>query len=158
LVFADAKRIALLDGATVPVLDIDADVETFATKYDGEPLPSADVAEDDPAIILYTSGTSGRPKGAVHSHRNVCAVVEYHRYSDALADLFGEPLPAGDKVHLLAMPLFHVGSLHNITVAKAAVGATVAMHLGAFDAVKVLELVESARVTNWGAVPTMANR
>lgn len=161
LIFADEKRraaYASLDAVDVPVLDIVADVERMATAHPDAPLPSAEVAEDDPAVILYTSGTSGRPKGAVHSHRNVAAVVEYHRYSDALAAAFGDPTDPRQKAYLLAMPLFHVGSLHNLAAPRLATGSKVALHLGAFEPAKVLELVEKARVTHWGAVPTMANR
>ncbi len=158
VVFADAKRLALLADADATVLDIEADLDRMATAHPDAELPSADVAEDDPAVILYTSGTSGRAKGAVHSHRNLCAVIEYHRYADALGAAFGDPVAAVDKVHLLAMPLFHIGSLHNITVAKAATGSTIALHQGAFEPAHVLQLIQDARVTNWGAVPTMANR
>ena len=39
------------------------------------PLPDVPIAEDDPAVILYTSGTTGRPKGAVNTHRNIVAAL-----------------------------------------------------------------------------------
>lgn len=161
LVVADRKRaaaVAAIPGLEVPVLVLEDDHERLVSAYPDADLPSADVAEDDPAVILFTSGTSGRPKGAVHTHRNLCAVIGFHRYNDAVAAAFGDPTPPTAKTYLLAMPLFHVGSLHNLAVARLATGSTGAMHLGAFDPARVLELVEKARVTHWGAVPTMANR
>lgn len=159
LVVADEKRRAQLpDRSGVPVLSIEDDIVRLSAARPGAPLPSADVAEDDPAVILYTSGTSGRPKGAVHSHRNLVAVVEYHRMNDALMSAFGDPTDPRDRVHLLALPLFHIASLHNIAVPRLATGSKIALHRGAFDVDRVLALVERERVTNWGAVPTMANR
>ena len=158
LVLADTKRSALLEGSETPVLVLDESHEERATAHPDAPLPSADVAEDDPAVILFTSGTSGRPKGAVHTHRNLCSVLGFHRHNDVLAAAFGDPVAPQDKVYLLAMPLFHVGSLHNLVVPRLANGSTAALHLGAFDPAGVLELVQEARVTHWGAVPTMANR
>ncbi|UUW89256.1 class I adenylate-forming enzyme family protein [Pimelobacter simplex] len=158
LVLADERRRALLDtdaDAGIPVLDVD---NALATAYPDAALPSADVAEDDPAVILFTSGTSGRPKGAVHTHRNLCSVIGFHRSMDAMAARYGDPVAPQDKVYLLAMPLFHVGSLHNLAVPRLANGSTVALHLGAFDPARVLQLVQDAHVTHWGAVPTMANR
>ena len=157
LVVADEKRRAQLP-STLAVLAIESDVDRLATAHPDAPLPSADVAEDDPAVILFTSGTAGRPKGAVHTHRNLCSVLGFHRHNDAVAAAFGDPTAPQDKVYLLAMPLFHVGSLHNLTVPRLATGSTVALHLGAFDPARVLQLVQDARVTHWGAVPTMANR
>ncbi|MCX6401476.1 MAG: class I adenylate-forming enzyme family protein [Propionibacteriales bacterium] len=162
LVVVDERRRTLLPGTDAgessPVLVIEPDHERLATAHPDAPLPSADVAEDDPAVILFTSGTSGRPKGAVHTHRNLCSVLGFHRSMDAMAATYGDPVAAEDKVYLLAMPLFHVGSLHNLTVPRLATGSTVALHLGAFDPARVLQLVQEARVTHWGAVPTMANR
>ncbi|WP_182525481.1 class I adenylate-forming enzyme family protein [Nocardioides dongkuii] len=157
LVVADEKRRAALEGATVPVLGLD-DVRRLAAAYPDAPLPSADVAEDDPAVILYTSGTSGRPKGATHSHRNLLSVVEYHRLNDAILGAFGDPTDPRDRSYLLAMPLFHIASLHNLAVPRLATGSKVALHLGAFQVDPVMRLVEQERVTNWGAVPTMASR
>lgn len=160
VVLADGKRRAAHErlDTGIPVIGLDTDHERLATAYPDAPLPSAPVAEDDPAVILFTSGTSGRPKGAVHTHRNLCAVLGFHRHNDALASAFGDPVPPEQKVYLLAMPLFHVGSLHNLAVPRLATGSTAALHLGAFDPARVLQLVERARVTHWGAVPTMANR
>lgn len=157
LVVADAKRAALLEDSGVRVLRTDQ-LGTLVERYAGAALPTVDVAEDDPAVILYTSGTSGNPKGAVHSHRNVCSVIEYHRMNDALAKAFGDPTDPRDRRYLLALPLFHIASLHNLAIPRLATGSTVVMHQGAFDVDKVLSLIERERVTNWGAVPTMAHR
>ncbi|MFI1586522.1 class I adenylate-forming enzyme family protein [Streptomyces halstedii] len=158
LVLADARQSAKLDGCPVPVLSLEDDVRRFVTAHPDAPLPSADVAEDDPAVILYTSGTSGRPKGAVHTHRNLLAVVEYHRLNDALLAEFGDPVASEDRVYLLALPLFHIASLHNLVAPRLATGSRIALHQGAFDVDAVLGMVERERVTNWGAVPTMAHR
>ncbi|WP_433212456.1 class I adenylate-forming enzyme family protein [Microtetraspora malaysiensis] len=157
LIVADAKRATLVeDGVTV--LTIEDDVPRLVRRHPGAVLPVADVAEDDPAVILYTSGTSGRPKGAVHSHRNLTSVIEYHRMNDALAAAFGDRVDPADRRYLLALPLFHIASLHNLVVPRLATGSAVVMHQGAFDVDRVLRLIEKERVTNWGAVPTMAHR
>lgn len=152
VVIADAKRAPLVPGALTMEKDVPAMIAGTAD-FD---IPA--VAEDDPAVILYTSGTSGRPKGAVHTHRNLTSVIEYHRTNDALVQMFGDPTKPEDRRYLLALPLFHIASLHNLAVPRLATGSTVVMHMGAFDVDKVLTLIERERVTNWGAVPTMANR
>lgn len=158
LVVADARQSAKLAGCAVPVLSMEADISRFVAAHPDAPLPSAEVAEDDPAVILYTSGTSGRPKGAVHSHRNLLAVVEYHRMNDAVFEEFGDPLLSQDRVYLLTLPLFHIASLHNLAVPRLATGSKIALHQGSFKVDAVLGMVERERVTNWGAVPTMAHR
>ncbi|WP_030175365.1 class I adenylate-forming enzyme family protein [Spirillospora albida] len=152
VVIADAKRAANVPGA----LTVEQDVPAMTAGTAAFDIPP--VAEDDPAVILYTSGTSGRPKGAVHTHRNLTSVVEYHRTNDALIQMFGDPTRPEDRRYLLALPLFHIASLHNLAVPRLATGSAVVMHLGGFDVDKVLTLIERERVTNWGAVPTMANR
>lgn len=156
VVIADAKRAALIDDPQVPVLTVEEDVPSLARKYQEAALPSCDVDEDDPAVILFTSGTSGLPKGAVHSHRNLLAVIDFLGLNNALAQAAG--VPAGPRRHLLALPLFHIAGLHNLAVPQLACGGTVVMHRGAFDVDRVLRLIEQERVTNWGAVPTMASR
>lgn len=157
VVIADAERAALLDPA-VPVLGVESDLPGLIDRFPAERLAPVEVAEDDPAVVLFTSGTSGRPKGAVHSHRNLTSVVEYHRMNDALAAAFGDPTDPRDRRYLLSLPLFHIASLHNLALPRLATGSTAVIHQGAFDVDRVLRLIEKERVTNWGAVPTMAHR
>ncbi|WP_449060647.1 class I adenylate-forming enzyme family protein [Planomonospora algeriensis] len=161
VVVADAGRAAAVgDGLRggPAVLSTEEDVPRLAALFPDAVPPECGVAEDDPAVILYTSGTSGRPKGAVHSHRNLTSVIEYHRLNDAVARAFGDPADPADRRHLLALPLFHIAGLHNLAVPRLATGSAVVMHRGAFDVDRVLRLIERERVTNWGAVPTMAHR
>lgn len=158
VIVADAKRAALMPDGSPPVLTVETDLPALCGRHPQAPLPTVTVAEDDPATILFTSGTSGTPKGVVHSHRNLLAVVDYHRLNDALAAAFGDSLPAADKRYLMTMPLFHIGSLHNLAVPRLATGSTAVIHTGGFDVDRVLRLIESARVTQWGAPPTMVHR
>ncbi|MFZ2174914.1 MAG: class I adenylate-forming enzyme family protein [Rhodococcus sp. (in: high G+C Gram-positive bacteria)] len=165
VLIVDAKRKALLadlDTTGITVLTIEDDLPRLVAAHDGAPLPEVDVDEDDPSVILYTSGTSGRPKGALHSQRNLLAVVDYHRLSDALMAAFAGRSSDADTPselrYLLTSPLFHIASLHNLVVPRLATGSAVIMTQGGFDVDKVLTLVERERVTNWGAVPTMASR
>lgn len=165
VIVADAKRAALLAAAEVSgfdVLSMEEDVPRIVAAASGADLPVTDVAEDDPAVILFTSGTSGRPKGAVHSQRNLLAVIDYHRFNDAMmATMYGRPYDdsvPSDLRYLLTSPLFHIASLHNLAVPRLATGSALVMTEGAFDVDKVFTLIDREKVTNWGAVPTMASR
>ncbi|WP_072688102.1 class I adenylate-forming enzyme family protein [Rhodococcus marinonascens] len=159
---ADGAKSLAAVGTDIPVLTMDSDLPQIFARYAEASIPHAEVDEDDPAAILYTSGTSGRPKGALHSQRNILAVVDYHRFGDAIAGEFsGRPVdPAAPSPlrYLLTSPLFHIASLHNLVIPRLATGGAVVMHQGGFDVDAVLGLVEREHVTNWGAVPTMASR
>ncbi|WP_280247694.1 class I adenylate-forming enzyme family protein [Nocardia abscessus] len=157
----DAKRAALVAelDIRIPVLTMERDVPARVAEYRTDTLPDTPIDEDDPAVILYTSGTSGRPKGAVHSHRNMVAVTDYHVFNDALAAALtgAEELPSGRRF-LVTSPLFHIASLHNLVVPRLVTGDAAVIHQGSFDADRVLRLIGSERITNWGAMPTMATR
>ncbi|AOW91884.1 fatty acid--CoA ligase [Rhodococcus sp. WMMA185] len=159
---ADGAKSLASVGTDIPVLNMEGDLPQIFSRYAGATMPQTEVDEDDPAVILYTSGTSGRPKGALHSQRNILAVVDYHRFSDALAGEFTgrpvDPSVPSELRYLLTSPLFHIASLHNLVIPRLATGGAVVMHQGGFDVDAVLGLVERERVTNWGAVPTMASR
>jgi len=163
VLIADAKRAERLTEVEhdVPVLTVEHDVPALAATFAGVGLPETTVAEDDPAVILYTSGTSGRPRGATHSHRNLIAVIDHHRFNDALAAAFAgrteDGAPKGRRF-LLTSPLFHIASLHNLVLPRMATGDTAVFYRGAFDGEQVAGLIERERITNWGAMPTMVHR
>lgn len=158
VVVTDARRAPLVAGRAA-VISLEDDIPRLTRQHPDAPLAPHAAAEDEPVIILYTSGTSGRPKGAVHTHRNLTSVIEYHRMNDAIARELGDPADPAKRRYLLALPLFHIAGLHNLAVPRLATGSAVVMHQGAFDVDAVLRLIEKEKVTNWGgAVPTMASR
>ncbi|MFJ6793815.1 long-chain fatty acid--CoA ligase [Streptomyces sp. NPDC091268] len=108
------------------------------------PLDEA-VAPEDPCMIMYTSGTTGRPKGAVLSHANITW--------NSVNVLVDTDL-AGDEVTLVVAPLFHTAGLNMTCLPTLLKGGRVVL-LGAFDPERVLELIEDLRVTYMFGVPTM---
>ena len=156
LLIADARLRERLGEARVPTLAMEDVHELAAAAAGRAPNRRPEIDEDDPAIILYTSGTTGRPKGAVHSHRNMLCANDFHLLNDAVAAALGNPL-SGRKF-LLATPLFHIAPLHNLILPRIAVGDTAVIYRGRFEVDTVLRMVETEGITNWGAVPTMASR
>jgi acyl-CoA synthetase (AMP-forming)/AMP-acid ligase II len=151
LVLADPPRLARLPAGT-PALDIGAlaDVAPAAAP----PAPDGD--EDDPALIMFTAGTTGAPKGVVLAHRSVIANLHnLLAQSGRLPHQLDRSRPP--TVVLLSGPLFHVGGLQ-ATMLNLLTGATVVFTEGRFDPAQVLDLLERERITVWGAVPTMAAR
>src|SRR3954464_12454893 len=118
------------------------DMSVVSGLLSGEPVPLPEVAigEDDPAVILYTSGTTGRPKGATHSHRNVVCLVQAQQHLAASRLPPGVVLPPGRILN--STPLFHGSGLHRGVVAGLAAGSTTAWQPGRFDPAATLRLVE----------------
>ena len=114
----------------------------------GQPGPLPDVDEDRPATMLYTSGTTGRPKGVIASHANVRAQVE------ALVEAWG--WRADDRI-LLHLPLHHVHGIVNVLTCALWSGAVCDV-LPRFDAHEVWERIASARLSLYMAVPTIYRR
>ena len=120
------------------------------------PTPPYPEAEDDPAVILFTSGSSGPPKGAVLSHRALVAMQHtlLHR-AGRLPDRLPIDHPA--EVNLQTGPVFHIGGLQGLLRAWL-VGGTVVFLRDRFDPTEVVDLIEQERVQRWGGVPTMVSR
>lgn len=114
-----------------------------AAPYGGEP----GAAGEDLAVLLYTSGTTGRPKGAMLSHRALLANLDQLRR-------ISPPVVAPDDVVLLVLPLFHVYGLNSglgMTAAAAATGVLAER----FDPVETLALVREHKVTDIIGAPPM---
>ena len=139
--------------------DVRAYVDVVGHVADDATPPTVEVDPDDDATIFYTSGTTGRPKGAVGTHRNACTNLMNLFFIGARAQLrFGDPgaSPSGaQNSFLLSVPLFHAtGCLASMIVNAAAGAKLVLMHH--FDPERALELIERERITTFGGVPTMA--
>lgn len=166
LLVADRKRLARLAGRDpgVPVLEIESDFPALLRDHSGAALPELEIAEDDPAVILYTSGTTGRPKGAVNTHRGICGFVSVAQLNGlrqmllAAARGVRPTQPAHPLCSLLTVPMFHLSGLYSGVVMMLAAGGKTVWRSGRFDPVDVLRLIECERVTNWSALGNMAHR
>ena len=117
-------------------------------------LPS--VEEDDLALIMFTSGTTGQAKGVMMSHRGVIANIQNLL---VLTGRMPSELPVGQPgtVSLLTVPLFHLAGVQ-ISFSTLLSGGTLVFLAGRFDAEAVLRLIERERVRVWGSIPTMVSR
>jgi long-chain acyl-CoA synthetase len=123
-------------------------------------LPHVAIDPEDDATIFYTSGTTGRPKGALGTHRNYAQNIfttaaglarAFLRRGEAPPD----PATSPQRVTLLAIPLFHVTACSSSMIPAVANGSKlVLMHK--WEAEKGLQLIERERVTVAGGVPTIA--
>jgi malonyl-CoA/methylmalonyl-CoA synthetase len=129
----------LTEGTAVKVVDVDSVGRAGV-------LPA--VGPDRRALMVHTSGTTGRPKGVVHTHRSVTAMV------DGLLDAWA--WSAADRT-LLVLPLNHVHGLVNVVLCALAAGATLEAP-GGFDALAVWDRLASAELTIFMAVPTVYAR
>jgi long-chain acyl-CoA synthetase len=123
-------------------------------------MPNIGVDEDDAAVIFYTSGTTGRPKGAISTHRSMIATVQNTMYNGVAGMMAGgAPTLQGDQVcGLLTSPLFHVSGCHSGLAIGLLAGMKLVMPVGKFEPEKVMQLIERERVTVWASVPTMVWR
>jgi long-chain acyl-CoA synthetase len=125
-------------------------------------MPTDPVSEDDPFVILYTSGTTGRPKGCITTHRGTITQVLGVLFSSVVGAALGTANPmlsSGEPLtSLLTSPLFHVGGIHSGVCTAMTVGAKLVFPVGKFDPEQAMRLIEQEKVTTWGAIPTMLHR
>ncbi|MFE2015293.1 class I adenylate-forming enzyme family protein [Streptomyces sp. NPDC059491] len=126
---------------------------------DDDPLlgpPPVDVLPEHDATIVYTSGTTGRPKGAVATHLAQAGASMNPRYFAAAAALARGDLPGTGPapVSLTTFPFFHVAAFTSFYAVMAAGGTLVMMHR--WDAAGALELIRKEGVTHYAGVPTTA--
>jgi long-chain acyl-CoA synthetase len=124
-------------------------------------VPETPLHPDDDASIFYTSGTTGKPKGALGTHRNMCTNIGTGGIAAARAFLRrGEELPAVDpnapqRVTLLVVPLFHVTGCSATLCPTIALGAKLVL-MRRWDAEGAMKLIQDEKVNGTGGVPTIA--
>jgi long-chain acyl-CoA synthetase len=132
---------------------IDEEIPSYAVSYHERTAAAAktelseDVNENDLYSIMYTSGTTGRPKGVLHRHRDM--------YEQSMLCINGCRLTSND-VGLITAPMFHCAELHCNFLPRVHAGAkNVILHQ--FHPKHVLSTIESEKVTKFFAAPTMWN-
>jgi long-chain acyl-CoA synthetase len=116
----------------------------------------AAVSEDEAAVILFTSGTTGLPKGAVLSHHGIlstmhCLALLTNRLPTAQGSL-----PPVSRA-LMSLPLFHIGGLQQV-LNPMVMGGSLVFTDSKFDPEAVVALIEREQIRVWSAVPTMVMR
>ncbi|WBH16743.1 class I adenylate-forming enzyme family protein [Sphingomonas radiodurans] len=120
-------------------------------------LPPVELLPEDEATILYTSGTTGKPKGALGTHRNFMTNILSTGFAAARTILRrGDPLPEPvPKVALTVIPLFHATALSAGLMGAMAGGHTI-IYMRKFEPVRAMEIIEREKVNSTGGVPTIA--
>lgn len=145
-----------LSGSAVALENIIGSPHDYATLPELE-LPEETILPDDDATIFYTSGTTGNPKGALGTHRNLLTNIFSGAYAASRSVLRrGDPLPDPiQKVGLTVIPLFHVTACSAGLMGTVAAGNTV-IFMHRWDVVKAFGIIERERVNTTGGVPTIA--
>ncbi|MBK5223620.1 MAG: acyl--CoA ligase [Acidimicrobiia bacterium] len=123
--------------------------------------PVADVAPDDPAVILFTSGTTGKPKGATLSHRNIIHFVWANLFTGSIGAMTGPaPDPTGPPARsqpasILTSPMFHVSGMLGILMMGSGMGGKLIFAPpGRWNPADYLRLTAEHGVSTWSGVPT----
>jgi long-chain acyl-CoA synthetase len=171
LVFCDQQRydglaglFADTDVKLVIARPTDADcaqgLQTFVADFVGSKPAPASILPEDLALIMYTSGTSGKPKGAASTHRALSQAIynmECCAFAAAMTngELIGLMLERGfEPTSLLAVPLFHVSGCHAQFLANLRGGRRIVM-MYKWDVERALGYIEEERITAIAAAPAM---
>lgn len=139
-------------------------LEGELARVDGVPaLPEVTLEPEDDATIFYTSGTTGQPKGALGTHRNICTNLISLGFGGARAALRSGELPAAldpqappapQQAPLLSVPFFHATGCHSTLVANTAGGNKLVM-MYKWDPERAMALIQREKITSFGGVPSM---
>jgi acyl-CoA synthetase (AMP-forming)/AMP-acid ligase II len=165
VLFGDRRRLARLEGidlpAEMPVVEFERDFAELEQHAPDAPFPDVAVDEDDPFVILFTSGTTGRPKGVMLSHRSNIHFLMATMLNGAIGMMTSREagLPATPPVEhpiiISAAPMFHIAGLNCQLVASTLTGLTIVYPpAGKWQEETHLQLTQQHGATTWALVPT----
>ena len=161
IIVADQKRSERISVQLEYPILIFEDIDFMS--YEQEVNSFVRIDEDECACLLYTSGTTGTPKGVMTSHRSMIANSTLQMLQGAavsqLSSSYGIDWSKNTPISLLTSPLFHVSGLSAGAVTSLFAGSTTLVYDGRFLADRVIELIQKFSITSWGgAVPTALKR
>ena len=154
-------RATIVTRATAPLPGGLVAFEQVIGPIDATPaLPPASIEPEDDATIFYTSGTTGKPKGALGTQRNICTNITSIGFAHARTLLRrGETLPAPGtapkRAILLSVPFFHATGCHSTLCPALHSGHKIVL-MYRWDPERAMQLMEKERITSFGGVPAMA--
>jgi long-chain acyl-CoA synthetase len=157
----DLQRVYVARGVGDDALDVSLGPVNGWGALPDLPLPDVDLEPEDEATIFYTSGTTGKPKGALGTHRNIVSNIMASACSAARSYLRrGEmpPMPdpaAPQKATLLSVPFFHATGCFAVLGPALASGMKLVL-MRKFEAEPAMALIEAEKITGAGGVPTIA--
>jgi len=159
LILADERRIERLNetGTDLPIVSFERDFESLRLHATDASLPTASthpIAEDDPALLLFTSGTTGRPKAALISHRTLIAFTMTSFFLGAMRGLTEDVGGRESGAILAPFPLFHLSGTMGSVTAGLAGGVKTVWPMGRFDPAEIIRLSQEENVTNWSGATT----
>ena len=160
LLVGDEKRISRLSSHDHPQIIFE---ELALSDYSNIDHNFHDAKEDDCACLLYTSGTTGTPKGVMTSHRSMISNTMLQLLQGASvaarSSKLGTDWSANKPKSLITSPLFHVSGLSAGAVTALFAGTSSYLYDGKFDADRIVEIIKNSKITSWGgAVPTALRR
>jgi long-chain acyl-CoA synthetase len=168
LVLGDAPRLdrAAASGIDLSSFDLDG-LAAVATAHAGERPDVPPMHEDDPVVLIFTSGTTGRAKAVTVPHRALVGFAQLAAFGEAMGRVAmagapvpqaGDELPAGDEVVLVTSPLFHTSMLNGVALLAVVSGTAFVLLPGRLEPERVLATIERERVTRWLALGSAGPR
>ncbi len=170
LVFADKKRIERIDelakGMDLVLIGV-RDGETVASRQfaallacsDEALMPTVEIDPDDDFAIMYSSGTTGHPKGVVQTHRGAMNAVFTWLMQAVMAPLIDPPPPEAPEpprpAGLISTPLFHVTATHALFLLSIPAGAKIVL-LDKWDPIEAARVIDREKITRFLGVPTQS--